>query len=264
MFYQAIPGSTMLTIITFIASFFLVIKNNYDQTDAGIRLVLIIAIISFLILMFVNTPLSETRYAFHIFPLLLLISLFCFYRFANILLHNRQLSLTAFLFITFFYLILSEDFGPNHLMNIDSKEINFRTDFHSRLERHYYPRWDVKGTANIVNRNAKPDDIIIINEPVVSYYLNRIDYFFEDYRSGRFGAVTTAMGTKERWTNAKLVYTIPSLMDILENSERRVWFIARDKIFFDELPFYENMRDYLFYTGIDGSTWVFLFTPKDH
>ncbi len=261
MYNAAIPNFTKVTAIIIIGSLFLFFKERYGHSKDGFRLNLIVVIVMFLLATVVNTPLLETRYTFHVFPLILFITILVFQKLSVSFFKKEFLSFSVFIILTTMYLFISEDFKPNHLFNIDSREINFRIGFSIRLQRHYYPRWDVEGCANVVNRESKPDDIIIINEPNFAYYLKRVDYFYEDFRSGRFGAITTEGGKKERWTNAKLVYTVHSFMDIIINSGKRVWFITRGKMFFNELPFYDNMNEYLFHIGIDGTTRIFLFEP---
>jgi hypothetical protein len=257
LFYETIPILTFLTIgFIFIAVYIslFVKKNNY------INLIIIISIASFLFMNLVAKP-YETRYFFFLYPIILFVIFYAIEKIVNSLKFTKLThSFALFLFLISF-LGFSEDFNLHHLINIDSKEINFRMNYDSMLERHYYRRYDVKTPAEYVNNNFNENDVVLINEMVIEYYLKNLDHIFLDYRSRRFWILSTNEGTKERWTNANLVYTTDALLDFLLENDKTVWFVVHKLSYIqeplNEIDFYNKFKNYLVYESIDKMVAVY-------
>lgn len=257
LFYDTIPVLTFITIgFMFTAVFisFHLKKNDY------INLIIAISIAGFLFMNLVTVP-YETRYFFFLYPLILLIIFYAVEKIVEFLKFKKSVRVILLLLFLTTIQGLSEDFNINHLNNIDSKEVNFRMDYDSMVERHYYRRYDVKTPAEYVNTHAQNTDLILINEMVLEYYLDRVDFIFLDYRSNRMRILSTNEGKKERWTNANLIYTTDSLMNFLTKNKNNIWFVVHKLPYIQqplqEINFYKNFEQYLVYESIDRMVNVY-------
>ena len=154
---------------------------------------------------------------------------------------------------------VSEDFNLNHLINIDSEKVNYRINYTYDQKDHYYPRWDTRTPAEIINKHARPSDIIITNEQVNDFYLKRLDYVYVDYR-GNMSGVSATQGKKEIWTNASLIYDDKRLINLLEQYKERKWVIINTVWgirFLKNDNFFNEFKKYIFYTNPDSSAIVY-------
>ena len=172
----------------------------------------------------------------------------------------KKIKLPAFIILLFFFLFVSEDFSPKHLFKIDNEKVNFRIGNNIMVKRHYYPRWDERSAAEIINEHEKQDDIVISNEISADYYLNKLDYFFLDYKDGDFPEQSILKGTRERWTNAELIYRFTDLTSLLDKKNITKWVIInimwRPKDF-QAIGFFSKYKKYLYYTTVDGNILVY-------
>ncbi|MFX0195013.1 MAG: hypothetical protein ACFFCW_02730 [Candidatus Hodarchaeota archaeon] len=88
---------------------------------------------------------------------------------------------------------------------------------------HYYLRMDHRTPAQIINEYLQNGDIVISTLGRTDYYLNRLDYYYCDYREHDFSSISACSGKMERWSNAKLIFMEDALWDILENHPSTVW-----------------------------------------
>jgi hypothetical protein len=160
-------------------------------------------------------------------------------------------------------IFISEDFRYNHLVNIDSKEINFRLVYNETLTDHYYPRWDTKTPSEFIKNNSKPEDIIISNQSQIDYYLNRLDYMYINYTEGRFYSTSLLHGTKERWTNAGLIWNEKDLVEKINSSSSVVWLIGLERIL-KKLSFYNELKKYFIFEGVDKTIKVLKIPAKEN
>ncbi len=113
-----------------------------------------------------NPPRQETRYVFFLYPLAILFSIMTIGRFMRRMLGESPLGATAAVLVCLLAFVLSEDFRPLHLWNIDSEAINFRIGMGSRLSGHYHPRSDGRAAATWLQAHAVPgQDLVIIAFP---------------------------------------------------------------------------------------------------
>jgi len=162
------------------------------------------------------------------------------------------------------FLLISEDFKLNHLLNIDSKEINFRINFSLAEKVHYYPRWDTRTPAEMINNNASSDDLIITNEQVNDFYLKRLDYVYIDYR-GKLQGVSVDQGKKELWTNANLFYDDKDLINFLLKANKTKWLIINTlwgiRILRQD-NFFQSFKKYAVYANPDSSAILYKIPPN--
>jgi len=161
------------------------------------------------------------------------------------------------------FLLISEDFKLNHLLNIDSKEINFRMNFSLAEKVHFYPRWDTRTPAEVINKNASKDDLVITNEQVNDFYLKNLDYVYIDYR-GKLNGVSVDDGRKELWTDEKLIYRDTDLINILRYDKKNKWLIINTlwgTRFLKQNNFFKDFRKYVVYANEDSSAILYRIPP---
>src|SRR3990172_2332878 len=61
------------------------------------------------------------------------------------------------------YLFLNIFFNLQHILNVSSKEINFRIGIYNKLANHWYYRFDIESPAKYVNMMYKEGDVIILD-----------------------------------------------------------------------------------------------------
>ncbi len=179
----------------------------------GPAVLLVLLIVSVTIIGGANTLYDETRYSFHVYALLIILS---GYALAEI---GRQVSPTQSLadaipFVLVLGFLASSDFDTRHLRTIDSYETNFRIGYNDRLARHYIPRFDFQSPAEFVNEQAKPGDLVVASNVVLDHYLEKTDFVYLAETDGRYRGQVCPGGERERWTGKPLI----SSSDALENT----------------------------------------------
>ena len=181
---------------------------------------------------------KETRYTFFLVPILLVLVLYSVHFIFSKLFTKQMFINISFVASILIVFISSRDFNYYHLTNIDKQDVNYRMIYDTNYKKHLYMRWDVATPTDFVKKNLKKDDLIIINQNVLEYYLPRIDYFNFDYRHKAFGIFTTERGERERWSNAKLIYNNKDLIDFIENRQTTIWFLVWPEFWLREINFF--------------------------
>lgn len=221
---------------------------------------LFFTILSFMFLVtLVNTFYNETRYTFFLFPVILLLILSAIESATNDIFSKRYSWKVLYIVPVIIFLVPSEDFDLHHAVNVDSKEINYRIGFNRPKAYHYYLRWDVKSPADIINKEASKDDIVITNNPVTDYYLKKLDYVYNDFRGKNFKNATVFYGTKERWSNKKLIYRNTDLEKIINERKSTTWVIVDDNKYLKEISFREKHKQNLYYKTFEGKLNLYKF-----
>ena len=236
-----------------------------EEKDYKFRILFALFIFLIIMVNILNLTYFETRYFFFLFPLILILVYSSLLKFITLIVHQNKLSMWAFMIIVFLILVISGDSNLKHLFKIDSKEINYRTEFTYAQQRHYYPRWDTRTPAEIINKNSKSGDVIITNHQVNAYYLNKCDYVYVDYRSIRFGGVSMDYGKKERWTGANLIYDDTSLINLLFNNDNTKWLIINtlwDINYLKKDNFFNEFKKYSVYVNSDSSAILYKIPSK--
>lgn len=263
-YFRTLP---LLTLFSALFMIYLIVKlllNNSGGKNTK-EIGFIIASLVFVILLSTIPPLlyEETRYTFFAAPVLLFLVLYSVYHLSEVIFQrNQTLQLGAFFVVTFSVFIFSRDFNFSHLINIDNERINYRMIYKNEaFKRHLYRRWDIKTPTSFVSKNADEHDIIMINENSLEYYLPRTDYFNFNYKHRAFTTISVEYGTKERWSNAKMIYTNKDLVNFIEQRKETIWFLVYPEYWFKEINFYERYKEFVVFQGKDGMITVFKF-PK--
>jgi len=249
---------TILAVPILLSGTFLLVISKEKQHSA-IKITYSIFILLLIGVTILNTQYFETRYLFFLFPLFYLYLLISIDLVVKKVIKNNLKNVIVFLVgLTFF--TVSEDSSANHLFNIDSVEINFRNNMSDKLRDHFYPRWDSRSTAELINKNANKNDIIISDEQISSFYLKRLDYLYRNYTSNDFKIESVESGKKERWTNARLVYKYSELLKILSKDETIKWFII-NKTYgikeFEKKRLFDQLEKFQYYKSYDETTYLY-------
>ncbi|MFZ1292291.1 MAG: hypothetical protein WAR79_19510 [Melioribacteraceae bacterium] len=206
---------------------------------------------------------EETRYTFFAVPLLIILVSFSVQNISEIIFSRKPiLANIVFPIIILSVFGLSKDFEFYHITNIDKADVNYRLIYSNHIKKHLYRRWDVMNPVKFVTKNAKKNDIIMINENSLEYYLPRVDYFNVDFKHEAFSILSVENGTKERWSEARLIYKNEDLVNFIENRKQTIWFVVFPENWLAEINFYEIYRTNLAYQGIDGLLKVYKFPKK--
>ena len=157
------------------------------------------------------------------------------------MLNNKAFAGYIFVPLIFTFFIISMDFNFYHLFNIDKQDVNYRMIYDNNFKKHLYRRWDIKTPTEYVKKNLDDNDLIMINENSMEYYLPRVDYFNFDYKHHAFVALSVEYGKKERWSNAKLIYKNDDLINFIENRQTTIWYLVFPEGWLSEIDFYNTL-----------------------
>lgn len=202
---------------------------------------------------------QETRYTFFLIPIVLVLVLAVVNKLAGLVIKRRVILNLGFVFLVLSIFISSKDFEYYHLANIDKREVNYRMIYDGYFKVHLYRRYDIKTPIDFVKTNMGKNDIIMINENSLQYYLPRVDYFNFDYKHHAFPTLSVEGGKKERWSNAKLIYNNEDLLNFIKNRDATIWYLIFPEAWLTEIDFYKKYKEYLVYKGVDGLIKVFKF-----
>jgi hypothetical protein len=198
---------------------------RYRDTPPIERVLLALFVILFLAAAASNPPRQETRYVFFLYPLAVLLSIVTVGRFMRRMLGESPLGAAAATLACLLAFVLSEDFRPLHLWNIDSEAVNFRIGMGPRLSGHYHPRSDTRAAATWLQAHARPgEDTVIIAFPGVDFYYPKSDYYFAAESDPRFESWACSRGTTQRWSNLPLIDSYEALQAKVA-SGRRTWIV---------------------------------------
>jgi len=233
---------------------------------SGYRFLSLIAIILCLSVGLVKSPYHETRYTFFLYPIIILLMTESMIRLAKLIAGNTKKANVVIGFFILTCLVFFEDFSIYHMKRIDSKEVNFRMNLNLPKVRHYYGRRDYKTPALIINENIGNGNIVVSSLTPPDYYLNQLDYSYINWKEDRFSIRSCFAGTKDLWSNSKLIYKEEALWDIVDNHPSIVWLIAAsDKAKPSSQisrKISEKYHKYIFGSSIDGMINVYKIIGK--
>ena len=262
LYIKTLPVLTMFSGFS-VSVYFMFLLFNKDKNE-NIKILSGIVIFMSLVATIPTLLYEETRYTFFLAPILLILVLYSVYFIFNKLFSNKLFVNIGFAALIIIIFISSRDFNLYHLINIDHEDVNYRMIYKSNYyKKHLYRRWDVLTPTNFVKKNLRQNDLIMINENSLEFYLPRVDYFNFNYRHSGFEALTVESGKRERWSNAKLIYTNEDLINFIEKRKTAIWFLVFPEFWFSEVHFYKRYKSNLVYTGIDGMIKAFKFNKPD-
>jgi len=224
--------------------------REYD--NPGLRLLLAIVIVSVIVIGGAQTMYIETRYSFHVYPLLVLLTLFGF---AHSVIGGAPIKEVVerwapLVFLCLF--VISSDFALGHMAHIDTYDANFRVGYDDRRAKHYYQRFDFKSPADFVNKHADPSDLVITTSVVVTQYLEMNSFVYLHETDRRYRGQACDFGKMERWTGLPLVDNVGDIEALAESKPgSSLWLIVDQQTLKRTLP-----HEYL--TGKAGYEQVFV------
>ena len=263
MYLKTLPLLTLFAGITLLIYFAFILFNK-DKNE-NIKFLSGIVIFMSVAATIPELLYEETRYTFFLVPILLILVLYSVYFISGKLLKKKLFVNISFISLILITFLLSRDFNYYHLTNIDHQDVNYRMIYtNNNYKRHLYRRWDIMTPINYVKKNLGENDIIMIDENSMKFYLPRVDYFNFNYRHQAFSSLTVENGTRERWSNAKLIYTNKDLINFIQNRKKTIWFLVYPEFWFKEIDFYKRYKNNLVYQGVDGMIKVFKFPKPDN
>ncbi|MBI9070036.1 MAG: glycosyltransferase family 39 protein [Melioribacteraceae bacterium] len=262
LYRDTLPMFTFISIFVLTAgAVYLIFTNN--KNDLGFRFLGLLSFGLIFAVTFIKTLAFDTRYAFFLFPLWMVLTISILYLVCENL-FNKNIRKIVFPIVILIYLMLSEDFNFDHILNVSSSENNFRNNVTREQSIHYYSRFDINGAATIINKNAKDEDLIILQEKSASFYLEKDAVVLADYRSPLFKDYSIAEGKKERWTNLPMIYKTSDFVELLDNSEKTIWLVVNTfwkNAQLNEIDFYNRYKTSIVFTGADKYLRVYKISP---
>jgi hypothetical protein len=197
---------------------------RFEDTSFIERVLLALFVILLLAASASNPPRHETRYVFFLYPLAIIFSIITLQRAVRALLGQTRIAAVTAALACIAAFMLSEDFRPAHLWNIDTELVNFRIGMSGRLAGHYHPRSDVRAAATWLQAHALPGDIVIDSFPGVDFYYGRSDFYFVAETDPRFEVWSCRRGTTQRWSNLPMIHSYDTLLAKAATG-RRVWMV---------------------------------------
>ena len=124
-YLSAIPQFTIMATILIGFGFIELIQKSYSNR-LGYRILFFLLVLHILFVGILNTPFKTTRYTFFLFPINLLLVVTTIEILSKKLSGNFINRTILFILLVGVFLVLSEDFSLRHILNIDSKEVNYR------------------------------------------------------------------------------------------------------------------------------------------
>ena len=197
------------------------------QPDWGVRYLLALLLLAVLIIGGANTLYSETRYSFHLYPLLLVLTLYGVHHLAAMAFRRSTVPAALVSAAAVAVFLFSADFSPKHLTTVDAYESNFRVGYADRRTRHYFPRFDFGSPSDYVNARASGGDTIIVTNVVLAHYVETPGFIYLDETDPRFGGQACVGLQRERWSDLSLLKSRQGLESLLTGvSHAPVWVVA--------------------------------------
>lgn len=210
-FVGAVPILSALLGAALIASVLRTVISG-DEVRSPERILLLLFVLLLVAVALGAKPRQETRYVAFLYPLAILFVVVTVDRLigkAGFAVATRNGAAAVIVLALFF---ATEDMSLRHLLNVDSPQITFRADMKPALQSHLEIRNDVRGIAQWLKENASPEQDAVINGVHgFDYYFPGTRYFFVDEHDPNFPDWSCHAGTKDRWTNLPLIYTVSDL-----------------------------------------------------
>lgn len=207
---KAIP---ILSVLLFAALSALTLRSIFrHETQVTLMSALLVLVLALVLAVGASgAPREETRYAFFLYPTMVTSAIVAVALVCDRLSSSYRWATTATILASLLAFGASEDFQPQHLAQIDSKEINFRIGMSAARASHYYPRSDFRGLAQWLEDEVQDDDIVISGLAALSQYYDEVDFFFLEEHDSLYWPFACDGGTTQRWTDLPLLYTSDAL-----------------------------------------------------
>ena len=251
----------ILSVLCAIVALFCIFRPRDESLD-GFRLLLIVGIVLVFVIGTTQTSWTSSRYSFFLYPLVLVLCAGSVNKMTHLDRIPKVVGQVALVLIVTIILIVSEDFSFAYATSIDTPEVNFRLK-HTTAEQHYL-RLDFRTPAQFVNRHAKEQDIVIISNPTLDFYLERFNYMYTNHQLAIFGSRVCEQGRTDKWTGKPILYTVDQVSEIVSTTMSDVWIVSQSRFsnrFDEELA--ARYTDHAVFSGIDGGLTVYQVKGSD-
>ncbi len=256
--FAPIPITTTLLILSMLFTASLCVLRPRDYNDSC-RIVLLVLIGSILLVSMISTDQKISRYSYFIYPVFLIFLCLCIEKIASLLKTNQMITASSLAMVLGF-MVISEDFNFYHLSHITQPNIMYRTQYNLDEQNHYYPRRDFRTPATFINSRVKSNELIVSEVSPVDLYLQRpIDIIYLPIEQKRFWTRAALLATKDRWTDADLIYRREDLRQLLNQNSQPIWLIVFSMNWFNTpVKAFRNQPSLsLEYSNIDNTIDVF-------
>lgn len=176
-----------------------------------------------------HPPRHETRYIFFLYPLALIVALSMVARGTRAILGASRYCTLAVVLLCVGGFVLTEDFQPAHLWNIDSAAVNFRIGMDYHQVDHYHPRSDLRAAAQWLRDHVVPHrDLVVSSFPGLDFYYSSENYFYMERTDPRYEGWACHAGTRERWGSRPLISSVAALASKV-SADRTVWLVIEPR-----------------------------------
>jgi hypothetical protein len=268
-FSKILPKLGIIVFLMLLVSTFLQLigKGGYPK-----KFLILVSYLCILMVSAITTQYTEARYSFFYFPLLFILIFIETVFLKNLAVeyfekYKMKKYCNIILFIPVILFISTEDFHFNHILNVSTKEFNFRIGKYNKYSSLWYPRSDLKTPSEFVNKAYKNGDIVVVGAVGSAFYLDKPFINYIDHRNVRFLIMSRKEGKEEIWTGRPLVHNLEDFFHFVPNSpDQSLWLIAGLKDCmpdtFDhsaslmDISKKRNVVAILKYEGIDGRVGV--------
>jgi hypothetical protein len=188
-----------------------------------------------------GAPRQETRYVFFLYPAAIVLALAAIQTLVQGSLRHGTDTVIAAPLLGFGAFMLSEDFQPRHLLEIDRPASVFRLDL-PRQREHLVLRTDTRALAAWLRTQASGGGNVLINAfQSLDYYDTKLDFFYVDRADFNFASYACRYGTIDRWSNLPLLQSVDGIKGVVSSSHRAylVTYVARVQPLLDQLARYQ-------------------------
>lgn len=281
-FKWLIPGWPVITGLL-ITGILLIVSNYLTMNKKSRSIYLIAALYLFIIGASLFDSYAETRYFFHLYPIIILISSYTLYTIYNFLFINLNRTVmwskpALLSLLTLVVILVSKDINPvkayqlpNH--NYSSQKDRYRNPVTWSFYSEYHP--DRKSPSLYIKDNMKNEDKVVVLGPVhmiaaYHYYTGKVHYTvapnfnpdLHDTNPHNYAKVSD--NTVLHYVNgSKLLFNLEELQR-LRNSEQKIWLLGDYPILNKSNNYYDKKtKSYLRklaespdYIGMDGKTFA--------
>ena len=165
------------------------------------------------------TPRYETRYVFFLYPVAVILALTVIVELLNGISAKGRAAAAVAPMLCLGLFMLSEDFQPRHLVEIDRAEAIFRRDI-PRQEGHLVARDDTRALAQWLERNVAAGGRVINAYQSLDYYDPKVDFFYVDRSDFNFASYACRYGTIDRWSNRPLLQSVEGLKSVISSGHK--------------------------------------------
>lgn len=214
-----------IALVCLAAGALVALGHDRDESHLRYRLLLGVTLLLLAAAVLSRQPYVSTRYTYFLYPLLLVLFV------QGLVLLGRRLrpqdpsialpaTLAAAVFAT------SHDFGLRHAIGVDRPEYLYRTVYGRALHEHFFRRWDYRAVAEVLNREARREDLVISAAyPVMPRYTSLLDFVYLDRSDRRIWIVSGCGGRRDLWSNLPLVFSPEVLQARIATARTPVWLV---------------------------------------